>query len=72
MPVWRDRVGTGGNRTENGGTGWNALRTEAPTADRGRSAVEAPPIREGVSDVEIVIVESEADRIDPELVRHVP
>jgi len=25
-----------------------------------------------VSDVEIVIVESEADRIDPELVRHVP
>jgi hypothetical protein len=34
--------------------------------------VEAPPIREGVSDVEIVIVESEADRIDPELVRHVP
>jgi hypothetical protein len=28
--------------------------------------------RRGVNGVEIVIVESEADRIDPELVRHVP
>jgi hypothetical protein len=28
--------------------------------------------REEVIDVEIVIVESEADQIDPELVRHVP
>jgi hypothetical protein len=39
--------------------------------DRGRPPARRP-IPEGVNGMEIVLVESEADRIDPELVRHVP
>jgi len=37
---------------------------------RGRAPLSE--IAEGVIGVEIVIVESEADRIDPELARHIP
>jgi hypothetical protein len=48
------------------------LVVEAPTAGRReRGGVRRLPKREGVIGM-IVIVESEADRIDPELVRHVP
>lgn len=57
------------------GRPWNGLArlvVEAPTAGRReRGGVRRLPKREGVIGM-IVIVESEADRIDPELVRHVP
>jgi hypothetical protein len=44
-------------------------RRRRPLAEAGR---RPSPIREGVIAVEIVIVESDADQIDPELVRHIP
>jgi hypothetical protein len=46
------------------GFGWIAVA--------GRGGERSRPITREVIGVEIVIVESEADQIDPELVRHVP
>ena len=47
--------------------------SEASTAGRGGAAVDVlARSRRGVIGVEIVLVESEADQIDPELIRHVP
>src|SRR5262249_27288922 len=46
-----------------------ARRNNPPARSGGRASAAR---REGVMDMEIVIVESEADRVDPELVRHIP
>jgi hypothetical protein len=49
------------------------LGSEAPTAGRRECGGNVlARSRRGVIGVEIVLVESEADQIDPELVRHVP
>jgi hypothetical protein len=42
------------------------------TPQKSEALTVSPDAWRGVIGVEIVIVESQADRIDPELVRHVP